>query len=255
MDSRLRRFCIVAVVATFLTWPWAVGRWIFLAECSYLSGVHIRQFPDARSDGFYDHRLFLQREIYGIGSNNFLQDVKDLIDGRVDYFEIDRLTSPWNVGIQEFTDIKTLPRFQRFFIADKESGDCLKNSYGSLRKFGYSSDEKCIASELTDSIKSRYELRTYGYHHTDTKALTIVLDRTQHMTNRIVATFWSFNHFDPLNFVSGRGGVCPKYADLGYSPHQIIASMVFIDRLGQKKDLKQLKVEYDEKIKRETVRR
>jgi hypothetical protein len=39
-----------------------------------------------------------------------------------------------------------------------------------------------------------------------------------------------------------------RYADRGFSPHQTLVSMVFADRLGQKKSVAQIEIEDDEKV-------
>ena len=148
------RVLIVTAFLIFLTWPFSVGRWIFDAECLSLSGVHISQSPDARSDGFYDYRLSQQRELYGVSTNNFIQDVKDLADGRIAYFETDRRTTGWDRG--EYGITKMGPRFERFFIADRDSQNCVYFSDSIAKVIGSLPNDKCLASEQADILKSRY---------------------------------------------------------------------------------------------------
>lgn len=230
------RLSSVVVVLAVLTWPFFVGRWIFDAECKYLAGYRIDRPVDARSEGLYDRRLLQQRSLYGVSENYFVVDVQDLTDGRVAFVETD-------VGTIGFGNGHAMGQwYDRFFLADVGSEPCVSplNKFAALAKTSLPAG-KCLAIQRgVTSRKSRFEMSTSGYHHTDSHATTKIIDKKD---GRTAAIFRSYNHFNPLNFVSGRDGVCPRYADRTFSLHKTLASMTFVDRDGRTKDLTQLEAE------------
>ncbi len=240
------KIIVLLIIFIYLTWPFLVGRWVFEAECKYLAGIHIDKGLDARQEGFFDYRLYQQQEFSGVIDNLFWRDVDALGDGHVAYFEAHTRTSGrfGKYGVGDKSKLYT-----RYFLADSSSKKCVpySNEYEMQTRMMELAPGKCLASEVSDVLMSKYEIKTYGYHHTDSRQSTEIINRD---TGETSAKFWSFNHFNPLNLVSGRDGVCPKYADLGFSPHSTLPLMLFVDRNGQIKSLEYFEAEYRLNTKR-----
>jgi hypothetical protein len=227
-----------ALVVTYLMWPFSVGKWIFEARCNHFAGVQIVGVHDARSDGFFDDRLEQQKSWYGVSTNHFWLDVEALASGRILFFEMHRRTTGLNAGSYAVT--YESPKYTRYFLTDKGSDACISTEDIQLpirSTMAALVPTKCLVSESTDELRSRYEIRATGYHHMQSSASTEVFQRTE---NKLIASFRSFNLYSSLNFVSGRDGVCPAYADRSYSPHDTLVSMVFVDRNGETLTLRDL---------------
>ena len=227
----VRALAVLVAAIAILTWPFYVGRWIFNIECQHFAGYSVESPVDARSEGFFDERLFQQRELYGVSANNFWDDIDVLGNGAVAFFEVHRRTTAWHHG-----EYGVAADHVRYFLADEGAKECVPQSkeFGLRAKMMALAPGKCLAAERAEPLRSRFVITASGYHHTDSSATTKITDKR---SGKTVGTFKSYNHFNPLNFVSGRDAVCPQYADRSFSPHRTLASMVFMDRNGKTKHL------------------
>ncbi|MET0072498.1 MAG: hypothetical protein ABW096_20890 [Candidatus Thiodiazotropha sp.] len=242
-----RYLIIIVLLLVIFTWPYYVGRWIFNAKCEYISGVDIDTIIDARNEGVYDHSIYQQSEIFGVSSNKYRKNIEALGQGRIAFFEVNRSTSRWDNP--KHVSARAAPDYERYFLADQGSSKCIPYSKEfNMRAIMMAlAPGKCLASEKTDTIKSRYEIKTSGYHHTDSSAKTEVIDRH---TNSTVAKFWSFRHVNPFNFVTGIDAVCPGYAERNMSPHKTMLSLLFLDKEGKTSTIDELREEEEKIIKR-----
>ena len=244
--ARALRLLGALLILAALSWPFLVGRWIFDAQCKYLAGHKVEHAVDAREEGVFDARLLEHRDLYGVPTNYFVNDIAALASGRFKFLEVHSNDADWMqaYGHRSEAEWKLAygpspypPEYERFFLADEGSRACTSLRSAQIRALA---PGKCLARESADVIKSRYELRVRGYHPHDSATTTRLVDRN---SGHIKAVFRSFNHFNPLNFVSGRDGVCPRYADLGYSPHHELLFMTLLDRTGNVMTLEQLALE------------
>lgn len=224
------------LVLIVLTWPILVGKWVHDLKCSNLSGISVNEITDARTEGLFDERIRLGDRISG-SHGNLNKNILSLAQGRFSFVEVLSNRYPYVIDHKKF-------KYRKFYLADIGDEACIKNRKEKFRSIIYSwALGKCLASTFSDNRSSRYRISTSGYHHTDISAKTTIHDDK---TGKIISKFRSYAHID----LGGRTGVCPGYADVGYSPHETLMLLSFIDKNKNVYTIEKFKNESDENRER-----
>lgn len=200
----------------YSTWPFFIGRLIYEAQCSMSSGLSVKRTVDATTEGYllYDpeHRRTNGAEFtYHAYAH---QAVKDLITGRIAFFE----------GSASFSGGKVEFPYIRVFLSDKHNRLC--RNYDDILQGINLPNGKCLASENIKTIESKYEVRGYESH---SAYIPRSVQVTERKTGTILSTYNWFNLDVPLL----QSHSCPKGSPSLISPVSFISTTVFKDRSGK----------------------
>jgi hypothetical protein len=177
-------------------WPHFGGKQLFEYRCEHYGGERI--YKKVKTEGYLNSRYHPK------GSNSMLhgvfrQAVSDLVNRHILFFE---------------TKLPNRTGYYRFSLESKGHQNCLwyyqwYKFQRMLEREGLESTQ-CLARSKINELNSEFEVRTTSHHFTSRAARTWVESRKSGET---IAEYNSYILYDPLNFVSGRAGVCPQPID------------------------------------------
>jgi len=182
-------------------WSQIGGKQIFDYRCNTFGGLKV--YNSVEAEGYFNSRYKPKGTKSLYSDRYFLQSLKDLIEGRVMFFE---------------SRYPNRTSYHRFMLKDKTDTEAVCHWYENitglkkaLSSLGLPSN-KCLSvvnfSDEESGLLSKYEIATTANHHTSS-ASTFVKDRT---TGEILGEYRSYILFNPWNFVSGKEK-CPRPID------------------------------------------
>lgn len=215
---------------------------LFEYRCKNIAGYKIEQPIDAHDDGLFDYRLYQLQGLgkgYGSSITHFWKDVDLLISGRLSFFETHKVDS----SIERIwrSSSKDKGPYDRWFLDQEGSIYCYKlsNRTQSIKAVLSRIPGRCLAVKSVDSLASKYEIRTEGFHADSDQVSTTKIIEIK--SRNVIASYTSVYGHNPL-WSPGNDvmPICPEYERETYSPKWTLPTMLFRDTKGEVNDLLQL---------------